>query len=319
MRKKWLRYCLVYFGVAASFPSLFFSVFAQNNCREAPSTNLNDLLVVTRYSNGIGKNGFVDETGKTIIEAKYDEAYTFSDGLALVRTGEKYGFVDREGKEIIKPQFENACPFSEGLASVKINGKYGYIDKEGKPIIRPQFDNAYNFSEGLARIKIYTKVELAQDIVEDQYGYVDKSGKLVIPANFDGASDFHGGVAKVIDSIFGLETYIDKNGKIISHKSNIPIEVFGAAPNLIEVKIESSPVGARVYLIPKRRLELDSALINKDEGGLYEFLVPTGATPTKFKAKQKQYTVLFVLNGARKQTPLDVRPDGSNSASVNFP
>jgi hypothetical protein len=304
----------------------FATAFGQSNCPEVARADTDGLLVINRYSNGIGKSGFINTTGKVVVEPKYDEAHSFSNGRALVKLNDKYGFIDINGREIIKPQFDSACSFSENLASVKINGKYGYIDKEGKPVISPQFDFAYNFSEGLAKIKVYVKVDPTKDTVEEQYGYIDKAGKQVIPAIFDAASDFQGGVAKVIDSIFNLETYINKEGKIIFRKTNLPTEVFGAAPALIEIKIESSPGGANIYLIPTRRWDCDPAkskecdptILSKDEASLNEFLVPTGATPTKFKAKQKQYTVLFILNGARKQAPLDVRPDASNSVSVNF-
>jgi hypothetical protein len=302
------------------------AIFAQNNCRDISFNSSDGLLAITRYSNGIGKSGFVDVTGKVIVEPKYDEVYPFSNGLALVKSGDKFGFIDRNGTEVIRPQFDNACSFSEELAAVKISGKYGYIDKEGRTKIQPQFDKAYSFSEGLARIEVFVKVDPRRDAVEKQYGYIDKEGRLVIPAIFDAASDFRGGVAKVIDSIYGLETYINREGKFIARKTNSPTDVFGYAPALVEIKIESRPGGANIYLIPTRRWDCDPArsrdcdpnLLSRDEGSLNEFLVPTGATPTNFKAKQKHYTVLLILNGVRKQAPLDVRPDASNSVSVSF-
>ena len=70
----------------------------------------------------------------------------------------KYGFIDKSGKVVIEPQFDYAglgiSAFSEGLAQVKKDGKYGFIDKSGKVVIEPQFDDADAFSEGLAVVAI---------------------------------------------------------------------------------------------------------------------------------------------------------------------
>ena len=44
----------------------------------------------------------------------------------------KYGFIDKSGKVVIEPQFDYAEPFSEGLACLEKDGKLGYLDKNGK-------------------------------------------------------------------------------------------------------------------------------------------------------------------------------------------
>jgi hypothetical protein len=313
--------------IALSILILSLASYSQNNCKEISSPSSEGLLFITNISGGISKNGFVDTTGKVKIEPKFDEAYSFSNGRALVKVNDKYGFIDQDGKLIIKPEFDNACSFSEKLASVKINGKYGYIDKNGVIKIPPQFDNAFNFSEGLAKIKVFSKVDPTKDILEENYGYIDKEGKSKIPAIFDAASDFRGGVAKVVDSIFGLETYINTEGKIIFRKINLPIEVFAAAPDRLDVSIESNPAKAKIYLIPTKRWDCnpanskpcDPTLLSKDEASLSEFIPPVDSTPASFKAKQKKYTVLFFINGKKvKEVPLDVTPGASNSVSVNL-
>ena len=58
--------------------------------------------------------------------------------------GGRYGYINPEGKYIINPQFDDAGSFSGGLAAVKM-GKWGYIDKTGKVVINPQFDEALPF------------------------------------------------------------------------------------------------------------------------------------------------------------------------------
>lgn len=59
---------------------------------------------------------------------------------------------------VIQPQFEQADSFSEGLARVKIGDKWGYIDKTGKLAIPAQLNEAEAFSEGLALVRTYQNV-----------------------------------------------------------------------------------------------------------------------------------------------------------------
>ena len=71
----------------------------------------------------------------------------------VVKDG-KCGYIDRTGKVIIEPQFHSAFPFSEGLAALEIDGKFGFIDTAGKIAIKPQYDCAFDFREGLAAVRI---------------------------------------------------------------------------------------------------------------------------------------------------------------------
>lgn len=176
--------------------------------------------------------GFMDKTGKIVIEPQFEAAGDFSEGLAPVmffKPAKKVteaneedfdaGFIDKTGKMVIKPQFEYYQPFSEGLAFVLIRGKMGAIDKAGRVRIKPQFDRPregmsgdvsdyhnewkpWSFSEGLAAVSR-----------GGLWGYVDKSGKFVIPPRFRKAFNFAGGLAPVM--VGNRVGYIDKGGKYV--------------------------------------------------------------------------------------------------------
>ena len=49
---------------------------------------------------------------------KYDDVKEFSEGLALVSEDDKCGFVDKEGNIAIPFVYDNAWSFSDGLACV---------------------------------------------------------------------------------------------------------------------------------------------------------------------------------------------------------
>lgn len=73
--------------------------------------------------------------------------------LAFCREG-KWGFVKPDGTVLLDPVFEDARSFSKGLAAVRKDGKWGYVDKTGAWIIPPTFEDAGPFSEaGTAFVK----------------------------------------------------------------------------------------------------------------------------------------------------------------------
>ena len=86
--------------------------------------------------------------------------------------------------EAIAPQYENAQTFSEGLAAVQKGGKWGYIDTAGKTIVPFKYDMAQRFSEGLAIVG--TSSTRAIDTWDGgayteyvyEMGFIDHAGKF---------------------------------------------------------------------------------------------------------------------------------------------
>ncbi|MCC3532406.1 MAG: WG repeat-containing protein [Microcoleus sp. PH2017_22_RUC_O_B] len=154
--------------------------------------------------------GFIDPTGKYVIQSQFDSAGNFYDGLAQVRIergSTRYaGYIDRSGQYVIPPQFDDFSEnFSEGLATVKHNGKFGYIDQTGKFVIPPKFEKADSFSEGLAGVYLKKKK-----------GYINKQGEFVIKPKFKGGTQFVEGVAIVWTGVGEQMRLIDKTGEYIT-------------------------------------------------------------------------------------------------------
>ncbi len=99
-----------------------------------PSTEPSQLRFVAIYS--MSRYGFIDANGTPVVDAKFDEAFPFSEGLAAAREKafpKNWGFIDGDGQWIIKPQYGHVDSFHEGLAPVQdSSGKWGVIDKSGK-------------------------------------------------------------------------------------------------------------------------------------------------------------------------------------------
>ena len=80
-----------------------------------------------------GKFAFIDLNGKLITDW-FDRLYMFSDDRAVIAVGNKWGYVDINGKIVIKPKFDKAFAFAGGKAMVIKDGKPIYIDKDGNKI-----------------------------------------------------------------------------------------------------------------------------------------------------------------------------------------
>lgn len=188
------------------------------------------------------KRGYIERSGKPVIEAKYSDCSPFSDGAALVKCGDQFSFIDPSGKKlfdvdlsdvtaiepgtfheglctlwtpsgtgyvdktghfVISPTFRMARQFSEGLAAVATDvEKWGYVDKTGNFVVAPQFTTALEFSEGLALVK-----------VGSLWGYIDRTGSFKIKPKYTHALSFKEGVAAVFEEDSGYH-YVDSNGKI---------------------------------------------------------------------------------------------------------
>src|SRR5256886_7120849 len=125
------------------------------------------------------KWGFVDTTGRVVIEPQFDGVYGVPGGVDYQLRGfsevrhpvaighppsQKWGYVDRTGRLVVPPQFERAAAFSEGLAPVKQGGKWGYIDTTGVAVISAEFDGVGRFSDGRATVTKWRSEEHTSEL-----------------------------------------------------------------------------------------------------------------------------------------------------------
>ncbi|MBN1882372.1 MAG: WG repeat-containing protein [Deltaproteobacteria bacterium] len=73
---------------------------------------------------------FIDNKANVVIKSEdvpFDNAGLFREGLSPIQVGELWGYMNTSGDVIIEPQFEEAYSFSDGLGLIKLEGRYGYI------------------------------------------------------------------------------------------------------------------------------------------------------------------------------------------------
>lgn len=154
-----------------------------------------------------GPWGYLDRDGKVVVEPRFDDANSFSDGFAAVKVEGSYGYIDTLGNWVIKPQYRQVGPFSEGLAQV-MKGKppAAFIDREGKEVF-----HAGSKLKSLPFRNGYTCV--------GGYAIYDRTGKRVPHPPIDGCREFEGGYAPVdfrdTAEAGGTHGLIDTAGRVV--------------------------------------------------------------------------------------------------------
>lgn len=102
--------------------------------------------------------GVMDRTGKTVIDPIYNDINVNGKLFVVRKPGERdLGLVNVDGKVIVENKYNEIKSFSDGLAAVSVCNiklsftecNWGYIDETGKEVIEPQFFNVKNFYLGV--------------------------------------------------------------------------------------------------------------------------------------------------------------------------
>lgn len=170
-----------------------------------------------------GKWGYINKSGKFVIEPRFEKAFDFSEGLARVVINGHTGFIDRAGRLAVQPEYDFVDwprrNFSDGMAAVSKHGKWGYVDNTGKEVIKPEFDESSDFTDGFAVVNVGARIH--PDALIAYYGggdtwVINKSGKKVDmggePLDLS-SGEFSEGMLVVKRK--GASGYVDKTGKMI--------------------------------------------------------------------------------------------------------
>ncbi len=123
--------------------------------------------------------GFIDKTGKLVIDYQFYRVYDFQNGAAPVCTGkingEVWKVIDKTGKMISPTTYTNMEPFKGGIAKIIIGGKgFGFIDTTGRelmPCIYSGVDNgtrdSWEFDGKIIRSTLFKDSTLE---LVDRYG-----------------------------------------------------------------------------------------------------------------------------------------------------
>ena len=166
------------------------------------------------------RKGYIDLTGKMVIQPAYNYVMPFKNGLAVATVSESaptgyktyHVLIDKTGKRLTKEEFITIYQYpSEGLYPVKISGSqglnsendvWGVIDSKGV-LQAARFSSQPYFSDGLAPFK-----------KDGLFGFMDKTGKQVIKPAYKNVNSFSEGLAAVLTEN-GQWGYINRKGDLV--------------------------------------------------------------------------------------------------------
>jgi hypothetical protein len=170
----------------------------------------------------------IDTKGKEVFRLQdTSNARRFSEGLAAFKDNKTslWGFVDKTGKVVIEPQFEDVGDFSCGLAVVGLKRyfgtieNYGFIDVKGKMVIDPEFITA---DRSIANIRFtadgYCIVTIGDKGRSQQIGFINTKGEFTFPplANcLNIVADKDGFIVYSGDFYDRKAIYMDTKGEIL--------------------------------------------------------------------------------------------------------
>lgn len=165
---------------------LFF-IFAAMLLIMGDNANAQDLIP---DKNNKGKWGFIDSSGKKVINYDFDEATAFEDGRAKVCKNNKWGYIDTKGKEVIKIKYSEMGTWEDGRCKIAEGGsfkdgilsgaKWGFIRRNGEYALKPEFDFISPFNNDIASVKKGNK-----------YGYINSRFSEIIPCKFSAVGSFN--------------------------------------------------------------------------------------------------------------------------------
>lgn len=164
-----------------------------------------------------GKLGYVDETGKIVIDAKYDDGQYFYDGISVCWINDEYNglatyyVIDKSGKELYSftsNDYKLVGRFSEGFLPVADDKEVTYLDRTGKQAytLCNLADTArYSFA-------LCTFADGRSVFCEgDMFGLKDKDNNIILRAKYDYLSSIGNGMyIAEKDKKFGIIDFNDK-------------------------------------------------------------------------------------------------------------
>lgn len=162
-----------------------------------------------------GSYALIDLTGKVLNSYSYP-VDDYGEGMLAFRKSNdgKWGYMDESGKVLIEPQFIGTQPFVEEKAIVNIeNNQYGLIDRQGKFIIKPNYNSLLNLEEN--RYALGKAQDPERPYLFQRYAIADSNGHIYTGFIYNGVSNYKDGIASAYND--EMTFFIDKRGQRLEH------------------------------------------------------------------------------------------------------
>lgn len=230
--KKLKRTTLILLAVIMVLSSTACSIQVSSNLGQAEKTNSNEglkdmtanettdstgeqgeafseIYPAKKSSSGESKWGYIDRSGKFVIQPTFSQAFRFQKNrLAVVMIDDKAGIIDRTGKFIVSPAYNYIGEYSDALAIAYDGDGSVVLDEDGNVL-----SEKYAFIGSYINNRAVYNIDLGNG--QWVSGYLDEKGKPVIKADYyEQAMDFEGDRA-VVKLASGNYALIDPSGNVV--------------------------------------------------------------------------------------------------------
>lgn len=171
-----------------------------------------------------GSFALIDLTGKELNSYAYHYVDNFSEGMLAFRMSNegKWGYIDESGKVIIEPKFDGTQSFEGGRAIVNIENNnqsyFGLIDSKGNFIIKPLYNSILKLDEG--RFALGKAPDPEKPYLFPKYSIADSDGRMYTGFIYNGVSSYRDGIAYAYDD--KMTFFIDLRGQRLNQLPNVP-------------------------------------------------------------------------------------------------
>lgn len=166
-----------------------------------------------------GSFALIDLTGKVLKSYPYEMVDDYGEGMLAFRKSNegKWGYMDESGKVMIEPKFTGTQSFIEGKAIVNVDNNYGLIDTQGNYIIKPNYNSLLYLGEN--RFALGKSPDPENPYLFPKYAIADSSGQLYTGFIYNGVSSYKDGIASAYNDENTF--FIDKHGQRIAYLPNV--------------------------------------------------------------------------------------------------
>lgn len=178
------------------------------------------------YDNTTDKWGYINEKGKMVIPAQYDEVNGFSCGYALVSKDEQYHYINTDGALQYTTNEFNYHDFYYDYVVVAQDGKSGLMNNQFEYVIEPVYLGMSNVSScGL--IAVYDGTTTESGFLETFGGYINTKGEIVVPIEYKHITPFQDGYAIISNDIIFDCGAINASGEYIIPRGDYRLVYLG--------------------------------------------------------------------------------------------
>lgn len=126
-----------------------------------------------------GAYGYMDTQGKGIIEAQYDDASAFYDGLAIVSKNELFGLINKKNESITALKYLDISRSTEGFIAEDSAGFY-IFNNQGQ-LLQKDALQSEELQQTLSALSNY--IETVEPTVVSKYERIERNGKIGLNKN----------------------------------------------------------------------------------------------------------------------------------------